>query len=139
MKSTRTAEGRGHVRVALAIAACTMTVAGAVPQATTRAQGTAATLCKDELGQAYSPGAMRKVVDQLQACAAGIWILDPSTPPKDPPPANAKSCVSDRAADKGQEYGAGLFRVFDDPSTKKQTIERCDNGSWKKAPGSRAR
>ena len=106
---------------------------------TTLVQGTAATLCKDELGEAYSQGAMRRVVDQIQACAAGMWILDPSTPPKDPPPANAKSCVSQRAADKGQEYGAGLLRAYDDPSAKKQTIQRCDNGSWKKVAGSEPR
>jgi hypothetical protein len=92
--------------------------------------------CMDEEGRGYSQGALRRVVDQMQICFTGVWTFDPSTPPKDPPPANAKSCHSERAADKGQEYSAGLLRAFDD-STGKRIVERCDDGTWHTVPGSR--
>jgi hypothetical protein len=102
------------------------------PQAPAQTQPT---LCMDEQGAKYSQNAMRKVVDQIQSCAAGMWIFAPSMPPKDPPPADAKSCLSTRTADKGQEYAAGLLRTYDDSSTHKPIVERCDNGFWKKVPG----
>jgi hypothetical protein len=127
-------------RMALAVMLCGASIFGAalrgVPQTPAQTQPT---LCMDEHGAKYSQGAIRKVVDQFQSCAAGMWIFAPSMPPKDPPPADAKSCHSTRTPDNGQEYAAGLLRTYDDPSTHKPIVERCDDGKWKKVAADSAR
>lgn len=82
--------------------------------------------CRDENGDEYSSGSLRKVNDQVQKCQGAEWVLDIShtTVPASPTP--GQSCRSDLTADKAQEYQSGLFRVIG--NAKK--VEQCRDGKW---------
>ena len=81
-------------------------------------------LCFEEDGLKDSPGLLRQVSTQFQRCNWGEWDLDPERNPADPSLANQKSCRSTGAADKGQEYAAGLLHATG------KTFERCEDGKW---------
>jgi len=94
-----------------------------------RVQAPAHRLCVDEKGAKYSPGALRHVSSQLQACDfTGAWVFGPSGEPDDPMLAKAKSCRSEDSKDKDQEYAPGLLR------SDGLKFKRCDNGKWVPAP-----
>jgi hypothetical protein len=99
-----------------------------VPQASGRPQSRPRHSCQDELGKAFSTGAMRKVAGQIQKCDTGKWVLGAtSDSPKLPVASNPtrKSCL-----DKDQqEYGHDLVRRVG------VKIEKCDNGKWREETG----
>ncbi len=80
------------------------------------------TQCKDEAGLLSSQGAMRRINDQVQLCAAGNrWVLAPGFGATDGSPGSAqKACTGEH----GETYDSGLYRAVDN------AFERCEAGRW---------
>jgi hypothetical protein len=126
--STRSlAHTRGLV-IAVVVVLGMATVGAASRRPRTDTHQAAASTCKDEQGDSYSNGSLRKVESQIQKCEVGKWVLDPMSMPKGAVLEKGKACRSDMPSDRHQEYASGLLHVVG------KKLERCDDGKWLAAP-----